>query len=238
MTGRTDAVVLLLPGADDRRASAASCSARWSPPGAFAAFLSTSSGLTVSVAGVLGQDMLRGGVRGVPGRGACWRRRAARCWRWWPAALPVADVVGLAFAVAASSFCPLLVLGIWWRRLTDVGAAAGCWPAAVWPCVAVLLTIGGGGLGRTGSARCWPSRRRGRCRSAFAVMVVVSLLTRHRIPAGRGPHHGAAARSGGARPEPLGTPAAPGRAARPPRTARSPWAPRATRSPLRPLTCD
>ncbi|MFD0888940.1 cation acetate symporter, partial [Streptosporangium algeriense] len=31
--------------------------------GAFAAFLSTSSGLTVSVAGVIGQDILRGGVR-------------------------------------------------------------------------------------------------------------------------------------------------------------------------------
>ena len=37
----------------------------------------------------------------------------------------VARAVGLAFAVAASTFCPLLVLGIWWRRLTDVGAIAG-----------------------------------------------------------------------------------------------------------------
>ena len=33
--------------------------------------------------------------------------------------LDVSQVVGLAFAVAASSFCPLLVLGIWWRGLTD-----------------------------------------------------------------------------------------------------------------------
>ena len=37
----------------------------------------------------------------------------------------VATAVGLAFAVAASTFCPLLVLGIWWRGLTDVGAIAG-----------------------------------------------------------------------------------------------------------------
>ena len=37
----------------------------------------------------------------------------------WP------DAVGLAFAVAASTFCPLLVLGIWWRGLTAVGALAG-----------------------------------------------------------------------------------------------------------------
>jgi Na+(H+)/acetate symporter ActP len=27
----------------------------------------------------------------------------------------LADTVGLAFAVAASTFCPLLVLGMWWR---------------------------------------------------------------------------------------------------------------------------
>ena len=39
--------------------------------------------------------------------------------------LGLSTVVGLAFAVAASTFCPLLVLGIWWRRLTPVGAGAG-----------------------------------------------------------------------------------------------------------------
>ena len=39
--------------------------------------------------------------------------------------LPLTQVVGLAFAVAASTFCPLLVLGIWWRGLTATGATAG-----------------------------------------------------------------------------------------------------------------
>src|SRR3546814_1115747 len=39
--------------------------------------------------------------------------------------LGIAKAVGLAFAVAASTFCPLLVLGIWWRGLTDIGAIAG-----------------------------------------------------------------------------------------------------------------
>ena len=42
--------------------------------------------------------------------------------------LPPTDVslsVGLSFALAASTFCPVLLLGIWWRRLTWVGAAAG-----------------------------------------------------------------------------------------------------------------
>ena len=38
--------------------------------------------------------------------------------------LAVAHAVELAFAVAASTFCPLLLLGIWWRGLTAAGARA------------------------------------------------------------------------------------------------------------------
>ena len=34
-------------------------------------------------------------------------------------------LVGWAFALAASTFCPLLLLGIWWERLTARGAACG-----------------------------------------------------------------------------------------------------------------
>ena len=55
--------------------------------------------------------------------------------------MDVSRVVGLAFAVAASSFCPLLVLGIWWRGLTDLGAAAG------------ILVGGGAAIGASWS-RC------------------------------------------------------------------------------------
>src|SRR5580658_9030453 len=81
--------------------------------GAFAAFLSTSSGLLVSVAGALSHDFMNGGVTS---------------FRWCAVAAGVvatasslligrfslALLVGWAFAIAASSFCPLLVLGIWW----------------------------------------------------------------------------------------------------------------------------
>ena len=95
--------------------------------GAFAAFLSTSSGLTVAVAGVVSQDIVE---RWLPGVAAF--RVAAVAAVVFPYALAVlaADVgvataVGLAFAVSASTFCPLLVLGIWWSRLTDAGATAG-----------------------------------------------------------------------------------------------------------------
>lgn len=96
--------------------------------GAFAAFLSTSSGLSVAVAGVLTQDVFRGSR--FTGVGAF--RAAAVLAVVTPCAMAVtapdlgiAKAVGLAFAVAASTFCPLLVLGIWWRGLTDVGAIAG-----------------------------------------------------------------------------------------------------------------
>jgi Na+(H+)/acetate symporter ActP len=39
--------------------------------------------------------------------------------------MDVSAAVTSAFAVAASTFCPLLVLGLWWRRLTARGAATG-----------------------------------------------------------------------------------------------------------------
>jgi hypothetical protein len=77
--------------------------------GAVAAFLSTSSGLTVSVAGVLSQDMLRGSVRDF--------RLAAAVSVAVPfvlslgaSSLAIADVVGLAFAVAAVLVLPTLLL--------------------------------------------------------------------------------------------------------------------------------
>ena len=37
----------------------------------------------------------------------------------------ISVLVGWAFALAASTFCPLFLLGIWWTRLTSRGAAAG-----------------------------------------------------------------------------------------------------------------
>lgn len=150
--------------------------------GAFAAFLSTSSGLTVSVAGVIGQDILKGGVRSF--------RAAAVLAVIVPLglaalarSLPVADVVGLAFAVAASSFCPLLVLGIWWRRLTSTGAMAGLLAGGGLACCAVMMTIvGGPHTGLLGALLAQPAAWT--VPIAFAVMVVVSLLTPARIPAG------------------------------------------------------
>jgi Na+(H+)/acetate symporter ActP len=95
--------------------------------------------------------------------------------------LDVSQVVGLAFAVAASSFCPLLVLGIWWRRLTDVGAAAGILAGGGAAMGAVLVTVLGPPL--TG----WPAVLVNQPAAwtvplAFTVMVVGSLMTSRRVP--------------------------------------------------------
>ncbi|WP_460865517.1 sodium/solute symporter [Rhodococcus aerolatus] len=180
VTGTTDAVVLLLPAALTDGWVAQSLAALVAA-GAVAAFLSTSSGLVVSVAGVLSTDVLPGRVRDF--------RVAALLAGLVPvgltlavASLDVSQTVGLAFAVAASTFCPLLVLGIWWRGLTAVGAAAGLLVGGVLSVGASTLTVLG--VSRGG----WFDAVTGQpaalsVPAAFATMVLVSLLTRARVPA-------------------------------------------------------
>ena len=183
MTGETDAVVLLLPSAALGDGLAGQVLSALVAAGAFAAFLSSSSGLLTSVAGVLSTDVIgRGSVRDF--------RVAAAVAGVVPillavniAGLDVSQVVGLAFAVAASSFCPLLVLGIWWRGLTDVGAAAGVLAGGGASAAAVLVTVLGPPMeGWTatlvGQPAAWTVPL------AFAVMVTVSIATRRRIPPG------------------------------------------------------
>ena len=106
--------------------------------GAFASFLSTSSGLVVSVAGVISQGLFRGTVRGF--------RIATVLSCTVPLALALvsgsnalAGSVGAVFAFTASTLCPLLLLGIWWRGLTSAGAVAGMVTGAI-ACGTALLS--------------------------------------------------------------------------------------------------
>ncbi|SBT49474.1 sodium/solute symporter [Micromonospora auratinigra] len=181
VSGQTDAVVVLLPTAALGDGTPARLLAALVAAGAFAAFLSTSSGLLTSVAGVISTDVLgRGSVRGF--------RLATLIAGGVPAVLAlnvsgldVSQVVGLAFAVAASSFCPLLVLGIWWRGLTDLGAAAGVLVGGGAAIGAVLLTVLGPPLSG------WPATLTTQPAAwtvplAFTVMVAVSIATRRRLP--------------------------------------------------------
>ena len=127
VSGQTDAAVLLVPTAALGQGWSGWLLGGLVAAGAAAAFLSTSSGLVVSLAGVLFTDVLPGRLRDF--------RLAAVLALLPPFVLALtvtrldfALTVPLVFAVAASTFCPLLVLGIWWRGLTARGAAA-CWSA-------------------------------------------------------------------------------------------------------------
>ncbi|WP_405374862.1 MULTISPECIES: cation acetate symporter [unclassified Microbacterium] len=114
--------------------------------GAFAAFLATSAGLTVSLAGVISQDVFSGSVRS-------FRLAALVC-----AAVPLAIAlltapaglvasVGVVFVFAASSLSPVLLLAVWWRRLTARGAIAGMVTGAVACGVSLLIYAAVDGVG-------------------------------------------------------------------------------------------
>jgi Na+(H+)/acetate symporter ActP len=145
VTGSTDAAVLLLPTAALGGGMFPTLIAGLVAAGAWAAFLSTSSGLVVGVAGVLSTSpslFRRGGVRDF--------RVAAVIAGVVPLGLALvatrldfSQTVSLAFAVAASTFCPLLVLGIWWSGLTDRGALAGLLVGGVSSAGAVTLSLFG-----------------------------------------------------------------------------------------------
>jgi Na+(H+)/acetate symporter ActP len=184
ITGTADAAVLLLPSAAIGGGVGAVLAALVAA-GAIAAFLATSSGLLVSIAGALSTDVLRGRVRDF--------RVAALVGGVVPiplallaSSLELSRSVGLAFAVAASTLCPLLVLGIWWRGLTSIGAACGLAVGGVASGVATTLAISGGLDDRVLGG--WPAAIVGYPAAvtvplAFAVMVVVSRMTASSRPA-------------------------------------------------------
>jgi Na+(H+)/acetate symporter ActP len=185
MTGRTDAVVLLLP-----QALVGGGAGQWLTAlvaaGAAAAFLATATGLTVTVAGVLSQDVVG---RRVSNPIVSFRIAAAAA-VLVPLALglvaeslPLARAVSLAFAVAAATFSPLLLLGIWWPRLTDVGAAAGLILGGVTASSAIVVST------LLPDMTGWPAALLSQPAAwamplAMVTMVLVSLRTAHRISPG------------------------------------------------------
>ena len=185
MTGRTDAVVLLLP-----QALVGGVAGQWLTAlvaaGAAAAFLATATGLTVTVAGVLSQDVVS---RRIHSPILSFRVAAVVAvivpliLGLTAETLPLARAVSLAFAVAAATFSPLLLLGIWWPRLTDVGAAAGLLLGGVLASTAIVAStllpdLTGWPAALLSQPAAWAMP------AALITMVVVSLRTAHRITPG------------------------------------------------------
>ena len=90
--------------------------------------------------------------------------------------------------MAASTFCPLLVVGVWWAAAVGArGATAGLVTGGVLALTATTITVlggpgsvGGGWLG----AFAGPSPPRGPSRPLFLVAVLVSYATPGSVPAG------------------------------------------------------
>ena len=117
--------------------------------GAFAAFMSTFSGLLVSMTGALAHDVygrilrpkatpeqrlrmfkisavLIGGVAILLGS--------------FVEPLQINFMVGQAFAIAAASYFPLLFMSVWWRGMTMKGAAAGMLTGGICALASVTIT--------------------------------------------------------------------------------------------------
>ncbi len=155
--------------------------------GAFAAFLSTSSGVTMAIAGVVGQAIAsQGPARGRISSIAALRLAAVICilvplgLALVNESIPVANSVVFAFTLAASTFSPLLILGIWWRGLTAFGAIAGLigggLAAATAPFVTLAADLDGWSKILLGQPAVWSVP------TGFALMIVGSLLTKSRRP--------------------------------------------------------
>lgn len=131
----TDKIVLELPRIlNERYAPWGSILSGITCAGAFAAFMSTFSGLLVSMTGALAHD-----VYGRMLRPASTPEQRMRMFRWCAVILgagamlggmqveplQINFMVGQAFAIAAASYFPLLFMSTWWRGMTMKGAATG-----------------------------------------------------------------------------------------------------------------
>jgi Na+(H+)/acetate symporter ActP len=117
--------------------------------GAFAAFMSTFSGLLVSMTGALAHD-----VYGRILRPESTAQERMQMFKWCAVLLGAVStllgcfveqlqinfMVGQAFAIAAASYFPLLFMSVWWRGMTMKGAATGMLTGGVCALLTVALT--------------------------------------------------------------------------------------------------
>ena len=201
--GKTDTVVLTLPGKIDSEWGASILMAI-TAAGAFAAFMSTFSGLLVSVAGALSHDIYGRILK--PGASNRSRRNAFRVGAVLAGCIAsltglfvekydINMLVGWAFAIAASSFFPMLVLGAWWRSLTRAGVTSGVLTGGLAASLSIIITMLLGDQGAVvGNGALLPGADPllitllaqpaiWSVPLSFLTMIIVSSFTRKQIPA-------------------------------------------------------
>lgn len=146
----TDKVVLELPRIlNERVPMLGSILSGITCAGAFAAFMSTFSGLLVSMTGALAHDVYGRILR--PASSPEQRLRAFKFSAVIIGAvaillgmqvepLEINFMVGQAFAIAAASYFPLLFMSAWWRGMTMKGAATGMLAGGISALVGISLT--------------------------------------------------------------------------------------------------
>lgn len=147
--------------------------------GAAAAFLSTSSGLLIVIAGAVSHDMLHAGVpqfRRVVWAGAIISIVVGLAVE----SININVLIGWATSIAAASICPILLLGIWWPGLTARGALASVVVGGVTTTGSVAATLlgvveSGWPLALLATPAVWSLPL------AFAVAVGVSLGDPHKV---------------------------------------------------------
>ena len=146
----TDKIVLELPRIiNERYGMVGSILSGITCAGAFAAFMSTFSGLLVSMTGALAHDVYGRMLR--PQSTPAERLRAFKFCAVLIGAvaiglgcfvelLEINFMVGQAFAIAAASYFPLLFMSVWWRGMTMKGAATGMLTGGLCALTAAALT--------------------------------------------------------------------------------------------------
>src|SRR5690606_24931032 len=146
----TDKIVLELPRLlNERYGVLGSILSGVTCAGAFAAFMSTFSGLLVSMTGALAHD-----VYGRILRPQSTPEQRMKAFRWCAVIIGTVSIflgmqvepfqinfmVGQAFAIAAASYFPLLFMSAWWPGMTMKGAATGMLAGGLLALVGISLT--------------------------------------------------------------------------------------------------
>jgi SSS family transporter len=170
--------------------------------GAFAAFMSTFSGLLVSMSSALAHDIYGRMLK--PDSSPEQRLKA---FKWAAVIIGVVSVglgtqveklninylVGQAFAIAAASYFPLLFMSVWWRGMTMKGAATGMLVGGLMALGAITLTTLSDVYAVQSLAEFWVANPLARilCEQpaiwavplAIILMIVVSKATASTVPA-------------------------------------------------------